>query len=84
MTYGAKSQFIKTGAKKANAMKTASSSTACQSVVIRFAKECRRAMKPSHCVNSAPQLLQRMLRMRPGVARIQRWRIIRQESVERQ
>ena len=59
-----------------------------QRVSVRIVKaddpEQRSGMKPIHWVNSAPQLLQRMLRMRPGVTRIQRWRIILQESSQRQ
>ena len=82
--YGWSRRLSSAGMRKPSEVKSASSSTACQSLVSLRAKACRSGMKPIHWVNSAPQLLQRMLRMCPGVTRIQRWRIILQESSQRQ
>lgn len=51
---------------------------------MRRAVVCRSGMKPSHFVNSAPQSLQRMFLMLPGVIRIQRWGRILQELADLQ
>lgn len=59
-------------------------SARCQAVIIFRVVEWLIGMKPSHLVNSAPQLLHRMFRISPGVMRIQCGVFILQKSVWRQ